>query len=308
VNPAVIFLHVPKTAGSTLRGLLARQFPPGAVWAPEAAQGPHERAYLKYLRGEAPRPRPPAPRDPNRRYVEQLAALPEDRLRSLGLLMGHFWFGLHEALPMPSTYVVMMRDPVARVLSHYAHRRAHHGYEGSLEDYTHEARDWELDNGQTRRLAGAGGGGDPRFAPMTDATLERAKANLESHAAVVGTTERFDEFLVLCKEAFGWRRLAYAPRNVSAGRPREQDLAAGLLAAIRARNEADLELYRHAVGLVAERTAGRRDAVEAKVRRLRRRTALYRRGRPAASAVRKKALGARIKLGRALGRRGGSTA
>ncbi|MEX2457745.1 MAG: sulfotransferase family 2 domain-containing protein [Actinomycetota bacterium] len=287
LDRAVVFLHVPKTAGSTLRQVLRRRFAPGEVWAPDVpGGGAGERPYLRYLRGEAGRTGL-EPGNPNDRYLRTLAELPPDRVREMRLLLGHFWFGIHEALPIPSTYVTMLRDPVSRVLSLYAHRRAHHGIDRSLEHYLTERRDWEIDNGQTRRLAGRGHGGDVRFDPATDAMLDLAKRHLRDAVSVVGVTERFDDFVAMLGEEFGWRRLTYVSRNVSRERLREPDLSEDVLRTIRAHNELDVELYRHATGLIAERAASLDPPLEDRVRAIRRRSAVVRKVRPAAVRLRR---------------------
>jgi hypothetical protein len=302
-SPAVIFLHVPKTAGWTLRDLFDRQFRPGEVWTAPATRGEPELHYLRYVQGEEDRPGRGGPADNNRRYRRMLRDLSPEQLERIRLLIGHFWFGLHEVLPFPAEYVTMLRDPVARILSLYAHRTTHHGLKKSLPDYLREGRDWELDNGQTRRLAGSAGDEDVRFAPATPELLERAKANLR-RVRVVGVTERFDEFVALLRLDLGWRPFAYAPRNVTANRPREQDLDPAILEALRSRNALDLELHRFAGELMDERTAGRRAQVEARLRAIRRRNDLYRRAAPLARHVRKRARDARARLGQLLGSRG----
>jgi hypothetical protein len=121
---------------------------------------------------------------------------------------------------------------------------------------------------------------------------------------VVGVTERFDEFVALLRLDLGWRPFAYAPRNVTANRPREQDLDPAILEALRSRNALDLELHRFAGELMDERTAGRRAQVEARLRAIRRRNDLYRRAAPLARHVRKRARDARARLGQLLGSRG----
>ena len=296
MNRAVIFLHVPKTGGSTLRDLFARRFDRDEVWTPPVGRGKAERRYIQYVQGAEDRPGSVGgPTDFHRRYRRMLADLSPAELERIRLLVGHFWYGVHEVLPFPADYVTMLRAPIPRVLSLYAHRTAHHGVEKGLGEYVAEGRDWELDNGQTRRLAGASSGEDPRFVPATAGLLDRAKANLET-VRVAGVTERFDEFLALLRIELGWRPFAYFPRNVSDGRPRESDLDPAILDAIRQRNALDLELHRFAGELMDRRTAGRRGEVEAGVRAIRRRNTVYRRAHPVALRVRKRARDARARL------------
>ncbi len=103
----------------------------------------------------------------------------------------------------------------------------------------------EMDNGQTRRLAGEM---DRPCGSVNAEMLERAKSNLAGFA-VVGLTERFHESLLLLQRAFGWTLDASPPRNVGQNRPRRSELSGDALKAIERSNYFDAELYRFAAGL-----------------------------------------------------------
>ena len=55
--------------------------------------------------------------------------------------------------------------------------------------------------------------------------LEVAKANAETFA-LIGTTQRFDEFVLLARERFGWRKVSYLSRNVRTDRPKATIISA----------------------------------------------------------------------------------
>ena len=73
-----------------------------------------------------------------------------------------------------------------------------------------------------------------------------AKQNLREHFAVVGLVERFDESLLLLKQAFGWRNVYYMRHNVTQDRPRQGELPAETLELIRQHNQLAMELHHFA--------------------------------------------------------------
>src|SRR5947208_10260939 len=90
---ALIFLHIPKTAGTTLNRILERQYSPLAIFTMDPYR----------IRATA----------------ERLKRLPERRRRRLRVVRGHLFYGIHESLPQGATYITLLREPVARFLSSY---------------------------------------------------------------------------------------------------------------------------------------------------------------------------------------------
>jgi hypothetical protein len=90
----IIFLHVPRTAGTTLRQILERQYAPGSI--------------LHLYESD---------------FGEELASIPPSQPDSPRVVMGHFYFGAHAFVPKPSSYITLLRDPVERVISHYYYAR-----------------------------------------------------------------------------------------------------------------------------------------------------------------------------------------
>jgi len=230
--PAVLFLHIPKAGGQTLGEF---------IYAHTRAETEDENDVLKagvaYLTYGFLKERP----------LEVPAyALPLLRREDLRAVIGHFWFGLHEHVARPSVYVTALRNPVERVLSLYYYTRLQDSI--SLDRFVAEPPFREVDNDQTRRLAGA----DPGIGECTPAMLATAKENLRRFA-VVGTIERLDDTLALLRRRFGWQSpFVSEPRNVNPDRPLLSTLPAATTAAIRARNELDWELWRYASELMDE--------------------------------------------------------
>jgi Galactose-3-O-sulfotransferase len=225
-NMHIIFLHIPKAAGSTLAGILDRYYNKDRIFKIVGSR-------LKET-------------------VAEFTSLPAARRAEIMLLKGHMPFGLHEYLPHPTTYVTMLRDPTARIVSGYYFARkrpAHYLYEPingknlDLERFVSTGITTETDNGQLRLLTGHID--DIEIGGCTSQLLDQAKSTLSKYFAVVGLSERFDESLLLIKRKLGWNRLPlYRKRNVAEHRPPE--LPKHVLNIIRKHNELDYELYQWA--------------------------------------------------------------
>lgn len=233
---AVIFLHIPKAAGTTLHRVIERQYRPEQQYS------------VGFTEDES---------------VAELAHLSEKRRAQIRMLRGHFGFGVHRYIPGPSTYITVLRDPVERVVSYYYHIRRipeHHLHEIitcsdiSVREFVASGQYVLTNDAQTRFLSGLWLGpsfGD-EFGETTAEMLEMAKRNLRDSFAVVGLVERFDETLLLLNKKLGWRNLYYARQNVSSERPRAEKLSPATLDAIVRANQLDLELYRYATQLFEE--------------------------------------------------------
>lgn len=228
---ALIFLHIPKTAGMTLRALLASRYP----------------ARHTFVIGN----------DINA-DIERFVTMDDDSRARIRLLMGHMSFGLHRFLPTGARYVTMLRDPVERVLSEYRFlkRNTLHPFHSrvasmSIHDYLESGFTGQSSNGQTRLLSGSHEPGRPGIAgrePLDEHHLARALGALDRHFLVAGIQERFDESLLLVSRALGWRLWPFfVSRNVTT-RSREAadvriDDGEEVRAAIAERNQLDIGLY-----------------------------------------------------------------
>lgn len=279
----LIFLHIPKTAGSTLRNALRAQYPPRAVYVP-AINNDRDGPYLRYLRGESDTA--VLASDVNHAQLERLRSFPPDKRDAIRLFMGHYWYGIADDLPKPNVSITMLRDPIERSLSLYSHRVREHGLAVSFERYVEMDREFDIENGQTRRLALS------RYVSgrVTPAMLDAAKEHLATGFASVGVTERFDESVVGFALAMGWRAFPYQSVNQSANRRRQEDVAATTLDRLRQRNQFDMELHRFASELLSQQL--REVDVQQELRRLARARALVAMRR---RAYQLKVVGSRIK-------------
>jgi sulfotransferase famil protein len=232
----LVFLHVPKTAGTSLSSLFRAQFGKSAVfklrnWQPDA----HE-AGEKEMRAS----------------IAALHALPVERRAGVRLAKGPLHYGFAPALP--GRYFTLLRDPVKRVLSLYFQIRKpgskhlppeimEQALKMSLREFIESGISLETDNDQTRRIAGVRSPGD---LAVTAATLDRAARVLRHEYAAVGLTERFDESMLLFKRVFGWRTPFYERQNLNHQPADAACVSKADLALIAERNQFDIQLYQFA--------------------------------------------------------------
>ena len=191
----VIFVHIPKAAGSTLHKVLKRKYRRRPIYDIATAE------------------------------IETFRALPIQRRAEIGLIKGHMPFGIHEHIPNDSIYITMLRHPVERAISHYYYvlRRTTHNLHDrvkearmGLQDYVTSGVTHEMDNGQVRLLSGHDD--DLPFGECTEVHLHRALHNLREHFSVVGLAERFDESIILMQHALRWSTAPYyVKRNARPG-------------------------------------------------------------------------------------------
>lgn len=239
----IIFLHIPKTAGTTLNHILDRQYPARAVHK----FGPHAQA-----------------------SVAAFKTMPQTDKARIQLLSGHMGFGLHTAFPQAATYFTMLRDPVERVLSyyHFIHRTPdHYLYDTivsnnmSLLECLENKIPVMMNNGQTRLLSGVWG--KVGFGKCDADMLAVAQENLVKHFAVVGLMEEFDASLLLLQQAFAWENIFYKRRNVT---KEQKQVDEATREAVLAVNQLDLKLYAFAQELFAEQAAAQGRLFPARVR------------------------------------------
>jgi hypothetical protein len=215
---AVIFLHLPKTAGTTVNRLIEWEYRFSEMYSIDPV-------LFKWS-------------------AARLRKLPPERLKKIRMFKGHMLFGLHEVLSQPATYITVLRDPVDRVISAFYFMRSHKLHplywklrreNWTLEDFV---RRYQRENVQAKIIAGS-----DYEAPCTPEILEKAKENLRRHFSVVGLSERLQESLALMKLRFGWKLSSYSSFNVTRSRPKKDDLPKATLDLIHEKNAFDIELY-----------------------------------------------------------------
>ncbi|MEQ8767263.1 MAG: sulfotransferase family 2 domain-containing protein [Planctomycetota bacterium] len=227
----VLFLHMPRTAGTTLRSLTQRQYEPNQVFS----------LYTELTSDR----------------IERIHECPPAWLEQVSLVLGHFRFGLHERLPGQPVYFTMLRDPVDRVISDYHYilsnpdHAYHHLVKGrglSLEDFVRSEDFHFTHNGQARGLAGLGAVRDRSQLPSDEraAIWQTAMSNLEEHFVFLGLTEEFDKSILIFQDRLGWKTPYYEVKNVNTSRPRRDPVPESVRSLIAEANAIDIELYRWA--------------------------------------------------------------
>lgn len=189
----LVFVHIPKTAGTTLHKIISHQYSPKRVLIRHDTDGPPDAALLSKLTGKTEPP-------------------PQ-------VILGHLSVGLHHHVS-GIRYVTCLRDPVSRLVSHYHHALsdpAHYLHQEvvsrklDLADYVSSGLSGELSNGMTRMLAGVA---DFHHAVVNEQTLALAKSNIETLFDGVILSEIFDPGILLLAETLHWKTPFYLRRKV----------------------------------------------------------------------------------------------
>ncbi len=252
-KPALLFPHIPKTAGSTLDLVMHRQYDHSMVFLVDGRYPKHS--------------------------IERFTSLPTATRERILCVSGHFPFGVHECMTRPVIYTTFLRDPVKRLFSLYHHvlrEQTHYMHETvvsrkmSLLDFAGSNLSTEIHNDQTRRLSGQGDVDQVADRTNVDEALFRiAKSNIETFFPVVGLTEAFDESLLLMKEEYSWNYVFYHRRKVSNSHSPNGQIDSRTQEVIEERNQFDIRLYDFA-------TQRLRDQIDGKGRRFHDRLRLFR--------------------------------
>lgn len=230
-NP-LIFLHLTRTGGSTLRIIIQNQFPADVSFR---------------IKGDFI--------EESLRSFYNFSQQQRDGVR---FFTGHMPFGMHKYFSLPCDYITLLRDPIAKVISEYQFmsNRVQHPYyqiikNMSLEDHVLSGVN-SVVNYQTRILSGNWGMPHIHSLPLPSDALGVAKGNLRKYFKVVGVTEKFDEMLLVLRKIFGWKNIYYTKNNVSAKHLLKSEISQEVLDIINKNNELDLELHAFAKQLLED--------------------------------------------------------
>lgn len=230
------FCHIPKTAGTSAGIALKRHFGEEAIY--------------------------PLPDDdyPDRNLdVDHLRTVFEARGDQIKVITGHFPLCVTDLLGEEFRTFTILRDPVARTLSHLRYQR---NIDGDYANMTlPEAYGVPINlygvihNMMVKMLGMTTDEINTRSAVMslvtfTDEHLVRAKAALDN-MDVVGVQARYDSFLADLNTVFGWEVGDPVRVNTTEFEPVEPDFTQRIVRD----NQLDVALYKYAEELVAARSA-----------------------------------------------------
>ncbi|WP_339998976.1 sulfotransferase family 2 domain-containing protein [Priestia aryabhattai] len=206
----VIFMHIPKTGGTTLNNIFKRSYSKNEIYD----------------------------HIPLEEMNKQFSQLKEEDKKTLKAVSGHHFYGIHEIFSKPYVYFSMMRHPIERVVSLYYFLKSYPGYyeekmkHMSFDDYI----DWDpqAKNGQTQQICGG----------ESQLSVEKAKENLMEFE-LVGITEMFNESLLLLKKKFKWGNIEYKKMNVTRSRPSLNEVPIEIIKKIEKHNALDIELFEY---------------------------------------------------------------
>jgi len=210
------FIHIPKTAGSTVRALLRHSF--GASHC-DLRLPMHKRKPKEWIAAEDFKKALQVYRQP--------AGICGHRVTAFNQL---------ETVVPDLRYFTILRDPVKRFVSRFLHSHRGRVDQCTPDDLKSFCADPLERNVQTRWLCG-----------YEDAVS--AISIIDQKLGFVGLTERFDESMVMFRAWLGSAdlKVGYITTNVGKEKPSWPILEDPELAeVVREANQADLELYRHA--------------------------------------------------------------
>jgi hypothetical protein len=193
-----IFVHIPKTAGSTLRTLITANYAPNEVLS---------------LYG-----------DPKEILIRAAAQI--GKTKSYRLVQGHTPYGTHRFIGLQQArYLTFLRDPIDRFLSDIAHaiRHADHGFHGVVgaPGLTMKQRiSNALDINYYRNNMVQYVSGSFSTEPISLIHLGTAIDNLWS-SEFIGLTEQFESSLLMMAKLLGWKTIIPQRLNV---RPDKEEL------------------------------------------------------------------------------------
>lgn len=235
----IAFIHIPKAAGSSVKQIFQHQYSADDIFFVEGSN-PHK-SLSKYIETD--------------NYKQ--------------IIFGHFDFGFLEKKNSSVKYISIIRNPIDRVISHYYYVKSHPTHylyqaiqnnQMSLKDYVESGLTNEINNGQVRMFAGAGGFHKKFFSQINipygkcnKELLDIAIENINNHFIFIGIQEEFIKSLILIKETLNWKKgLNIQVVNKTKEKPKRENIDKNTLSIIEKYNKLDLTLYENSKNKLLE--------------------------------------------------------
>ncbi|WP_170968864.1 sulfotransferase family 2 domain-containing protein [Bacillus wiedmannii] len=225
-NELIIFIHIAKTGGTTLRDILDKQYGTNSLFM-------YAHKTIEHLNSKT-------------KVINML----KDHIDSAEAITGHFRFGMkYDEIDEPIlslikhyrniNYISMLRKPVDRLFSQYHHYKRNNWLDSEITFKQFVNQKLYTCNHQTLCISGT-----------NTPNLTIAKNNILKYFALVGITDMYKESLFLMKEHFKWRDIEYQKLNCFIKPSRIKNLPNELIKKINSDNNLDLKLYMFAKQLL----------------------------------------------------------
>lgn len=232
----VVFFHIPKTGGTTLDYITAKNY---------------RIDYVYQVNGPA--------------FDKHVAGIFKNN-QMFRTIMGHYelndyYHQLFDRRMMAQ--FTMLREPVSRVISYYDylrtsenHPKYHLAKDMTLEDFIEHPQIDEMPDAQTHRIMGLLKKNEwKKDKRSKEQLLADVKHQLEHRFSLFGLTEMYDQFLIMAQRTLGWQDVFYRRMNESKVKTDKSTIAQATIERIKQINSIDMELYAFAKELFIKRMA-----------------------------------------------------
>lgn len=192
-----VFLHIPKTAGTSFRTSFAEQFSNDEVF-PTSTE-------ILLNRGQYP-------------TLQALEEKPVQMLENLQFITGHFQKFQYRGLPFSPRFITFFRNPKARIVSNLRHFATYDKrLKGKTLEEVFEVRGAEMENMQLRFICNSKSGYE-KLIQLPKSPFQNEVKKLLSQLAFFGLTEAIQDSIKMLNHTFGFSFDPLPKRNESVQR------------------------------------------------------------------------------------------
>lgn len=228
------YVHIPKTAGTTLNSIINSNYHPARVFNLTVAGRMDIDGKGKTLFS----------RDQDTQEIRERIKAHQ---KQINCISGHLPYGVHKLIDRPTHYITILREPLSRALSQWRHAirageqsalgRLLLEYDFNLQKALEDNAVLQFMNDQTRMITGSD------RVHLDERDYDEALNVLQSDYALVGLSETFSVFLTEASSKFNWSNTLYSKLNTA---PRDSEnirFTKNEEALIRQYNKIDFDLY-----------------------------------------------------------------